>query len=196
MRDAENIRAVARLAPDMMGFIFYERSPRNASALDPAVVKTLPHTITRVGVFVNESQDQIIEIVSAFGLTHLQLHGDESVEFCRTIAQKSGCTIIKATTPEAGQRYDNAVDILLFDTPSPLRGGTGERFDWRKTELYTGSTPWMLSGGVSVEHINELILKQPFAVDLNSRFEIEPGIKNIELLETFILKIRDHEQNK
>lgn len=196
MRDTPNIREIGELLPDMMGFIFYERSPRSAHTLDPKVVRALPESIFRVGVFVNENATQIERIATDYGLTHIQLHGDESADFCRTIARLTGCKIIKATTPQNGHRYDQAADLLLFDTPSPLRGGTGQRFDWHTTELYTGPTPWMLSGGLKSEHAEQILTKNPFAIDLNSGFETAPGVKNRPLLETFIKKIRDHEPHK
>lgn len=196
MRDAENIAEVARLQPDLMGFIFFERSPRSALGIDPTLVRSLPKAIGRVGVLVNETIARIEHTAATYGLTHIQLHGDEPPEFCLEAARATGCKIIKATTPDRGALYDDAADYLLFDTPSPQRGGTGERFDWRTTAHYTGPTPWLLSGGIGADHAEEIIAKHPFGIDINSRFEIEVGLKNTELLKHFIHEIRKHEQDQ
>lgn len=190
MCDPRNIAAVAALKPDFMGFIFYKKSPRYVGALSPETVKGIPSSIKKVGVFVNEDMGMIEQTVAEYGLDFVQLHGDESVEFCRAL--KGKCGIIKATSIVRASLYEDVVDYLLFDTPTPHYGGSGERFDWSELNNYKGGTPFFLSGGIGVEQGSEVRALDVFAVDVNSRFETQPGMKNIELLKKFI----NNESNK
>lgn len=191
----ENIIEAAALEPDYMGFIFYPKSPRYAGALDPAV---LPDNVCRVGVFVNAPLSEIGNTAERYGLQTVQLHGSESPETCQALREK-GYEIIKAfgieTTDDFKQTvpYEDSCDLFLFDTRTPAHGGSGRRFDWHILDFYNGNTPFLLSGGISPEDAEEILnIRHPclYGIDLNSRFEIEAGLKNTGLLERFIKTIR------
>ncbi|MDR0961026.1 MAG: phosphoribosylanthranilate isomerase [Mediterranea sp.] len=189
MTRADNIREIDNLGVDLIGFIFYPRSPRYLCE----VPSYLPVRAQRVGVFVNEHKAVMLETARRFGLDYLQLHGDESPHLCRELTDE-GFQVIKATTVANAARYSkDAVRYLLFDTPTPSYGGSGQSFDWKLLQHYTGDVPFLLSGGIgadSVEAIKTFAHARLAGIDLNSRFETEPGIKNIELLRTFIEQIR------
>lgn len=191
----ENITEAAALKPDYMGFIFYPKSPRYAGALDPAA---LPDNVRRVGVFVNASLSEIESTAKRYGLHSIQLHGSESPETCQALREK-GYEIIKAfgieTTDDFKQTvpYEGFCDLFLFDTRAPAHGGSGQRFDWRLLDRYNGKIPFLLSGGISSDNAEEILnIEHPcfYGIDLNSRFEIEAGLKNTGLLERFIKTIR------
>ncbi|WP_298062378.1 phosphoribosylanthranilate isomerase [uncultured Rikenella sp.] len=195
MRDPANISAVAKLRPDYMGFIFYERSPRYAASLAPSA---LPQEVRRVGVFVNAPTTEIAGTAERYGLHAVQLHGSESPESCRRL-REMGYEVIKAfgieTAADFAQTagYAACCDLFLFDTRTPKHGGSGDRFDWRLLDGYTGHVPFLLSGGIAPTDTDAIsILNHPmlYGIDLNSRFEIEAGLKNTELLEHFIQTIR------
>lgn len=197
MREAENIRAVEATKPDAMGFIFYPRSPRYVSEV-PAY---LPGAgIRRVGVFVNASIETIAEKVKDFGLHTLQLHGDESPEYCQQLRQHfPGLRLIKAfsiSKLEDLQKlrgFGGKVDLFLFDTPFGGFGGSGVKFDWTILDNYRGPTPFLLSGGISMDDVQQLReYEHPLfiGVDLNSRFETAPAIKDPVSLEQFFKLLR------
>ena len=191
MRDAHNIREVEALGIDMMGFIFAPQSPRYLDAV-PA---WLPRC-SRVGVFVNAAPDEIIGKSRQYRLTHIQLHGNETPQYCRQIRNATGLHVIKATTPQAAQAYEDDADMFIFDTPG---GGTGTKFDWTQLDLYHGNRPFLLAGGIGPDDAQAVaaITHPQFAgVDLNSRFEIRPGLKDPEKIRTFIKKIRQDESHK
>jgi len=197
MTRPENIKAVAALNPDYLGFIFYEKSKRFVGEeFETATLLSLPKEIKKVGVFVNQSNDYILSKKATYGLDILQLHGDESVEQCKELKEK-GCTIVKVF--QADEQFDFAVtkpyqnysDYFLFDTKSEGYGGTGKRFDWKLFERYDNRIPLFLSGGLdvdSVEDIKKLTHLNIHALDINSKFESEPGVKKVELIKTFIQK--------
>jgi phosphoribosylanthranilate isomerase len=194
MRDAENIREVEALGIDMMGFIFYPKSSRYVSER-PVY---LPQKCKRVGVFVDEDIENIIKIADDYALDFIQLHGHESAEYIRALRfQVSGFRfqVIKAfniATKEdldATAPYEGLVDYFLFDTKGPSVGGNGEKFDWSMLKDYTGFTPFLLSGGIGpddAERVKAFHHHKCIGIDLNSRFEIEPGIKDITKLKTFL----------
>lgn len=195
MREKANISALAQLNPTMIGFIFYEKSPRYVGS---TLVET-PSEISRVGVFVNASFDEIILKAQSFKLSHIQLHGSESVELCGRL-QDSGLKVIKAISVEgesdleACKKYDSVVDFILLDTKCSQYGGSGRRFDWSILSSYSAEAPFLLSGGIDEDMAEEiaLICHPKFkGVDLNSRFEISPGVKNIEKLTNFISTIKN-----
>jgi phosphoribosylanthranilate isomerase len=197
MKIPENIQAVASLKPDYMGFIFYPKSPRYAEPLDVSTLNSLPATIKKIGVFVNEDLEDILTIATKYELDGVQLHGTELVEMCKEL-RKAGFIVIKAfPIAEAynfkvTKAYEGACDFFLFDTKTEAYGGSGVKFDWAILEEYLGKTPFLLSGGISVDDVEEIqkIEHTLFAgVDLNSRFEIKPGLKNIELLKQFIVPL-------
>ena len=190
LREPENIKAIAALQPDYMGFICYDRSPRFIDALSVDTLATIPSTIHKTGVFVNETAEAINLLIDKYGFDTLQLHGDEGPEFCRTF--KNRVTVIKAfgvdNDFDFGQleNYINNVDYFMFDTKTSGYGGSGKTFNWSMLNKYALDVPFFLSGGISLDNLDEVKkITHPrfFAVDLNSRFETEPGVKNMEKLE-------------
>jgi|DewCreStandDraft_4_1066084.scaffolds.fasta_scaffold133295_2 phosphoribosylanthranilate isomerase len=202
LKYAENIQAVAALQPDYMGFIFYPRSLRYVGR-EFQLPGGRPWPAARVGVFVNENHRNIIYLARQHRLTHLQLHGNETPEFCAKLYQ-AGFTIIKAFGLHGGfdfrllQAYKGAVHYFLFDTLSEGYGGTGKTFNWTLLNGYQLDVPFFLSGGLSAEVLKQNTLPahpQLHALDINSGVEDRPGWKNTlkiqELLH--IIKQYDHE---
>ncbi len=193
MRDSANIQDLAVLKPNFMGFIFYEKSKRYAANhLDINILNQIPAIIKKVGVFVNESEENILIIVEKYKLNYVQLHGEESVEFCKNL-RLNNIKIIKAFSVdeqfdfEEVKPYVSLADYFLFDTKTPLKGGSGQTFDWSVLEKYHGPTPFLLAGGIDETNFEDaLALKNKFLIglDLNSKFEIEPGLKDIEKLKS------------
>lgn len=198
MRDLHNIEQLIDLPIDYIGFIFYQKSPRFVQSLIPS--HTTKQT-KRVGVFVNETFANIMAKVDSYGLQTIQLHGDETIELCASL-QKNGLEVIKAfgiddqfdwTTLE---KYLNDVDYFLFDTKSTQYGGTGKPFGWQQVQQYPYSKPYFLSGGLGLDNLHQAINitdNRLYALDLNSRFELKPALKNIELI-TQALSIIQNEQ--
>ena len=192
MREAENIREVEALGIDLMGFIFWPKSSRYVSER-PAY---LPTNCKRVGVFVDEDIETVKRIAEDYALDYIQLHGHESPEYC---AQLKGLKLIKAfniaTTEDFKQTepYTGIVDYFLFDTKGKSVGGNGEKFDWSVLSAYDDNTPFLLSGGIGPDdaevltsHFSPLTSKKCVGIDLNSRFEIAPGLKDINKLKEFL----------
>lgn len=198
MRDAENISAVVAVAPDFIGFIFYPKSPRFIGDEPvPEIFSAVPASIKKVGVFVNELPETIIQVCGNWKLDAVQLHGQETPEVCRQIKQ-SGLMVFKAfsvdETINPGQflPYAGVCDYFLFDTKGQLPGGTGQKFDWQMLDDYQLNVPFFLSGGIrpdDVEQIKKFSHPQLAGVDLNSGFEDKPGLKNIKKLYEFITKL-------
>jgi len=199
MRDPENIREIAALQPDMMGFIFYAPSPRyiGKSALEK-VLGLVSSKTSKVAVFVNEKTEEVVRICKKYGFTYAQLHGDESVAYCKSI-KKEGIGVIKAI-PVAEEvefnslkDYEPWVDLFLFDTKTKGYGGSGKQFDRNLLGDYPLSTPYFLSGGIGeadTEAILEASLPGCAGIDANSRLEVEPGLKNIQAAAGLINQIR------
>lgn len=197
MRQPENIREVASLQPDYLGFIFYPPSKRYVKDLDAAILDTLPQQIRRVGVFVNEDLETVAGLALKYRLYALQLHGSESVEYLETLRNNKDTAhlkLIKAFGIDAGFDFEQLVpyaglaDYFLFDTLTPLHGGSGKAFDWKILEKYTLDLPYFLSGGIGPESVAAIAgLHDPrlFALDVNSRFELEPGLKDVDKLIEF-----------
>jgi phosphoribosylanthranilate isomerase len=190
MKYPKNILEVGALLPDYMGFIFWEKSARYFEGTIPE----LPKSIKKVGVFVNASLDEILEKIKTYDLQAVQLHGQESVEFCENLKKNTPklIDIIKVfsildTFDFAELKpFENVCDFFLFDTKGKLPGGNGTTFDWKVLENYPSTKPFFLSGGIGIEELNSIneILKTNlpvYAIDVNSKFEIEPGLKNIKL---------------
>ena len=199
MRDGENIRAVERLDIDMMGFICWERSLRYVSEV-PAY---LPQC-ERVGVFVNPTLDEIQKRMETFDFSYIQLHGSESAEFCQAVREKTGCKVIKAISISSeadlalADQYEGFVDLLLFDTKCTSFGGSGKQFSWDILRDYRNALPFLLSGGIGpedTERLSEFHHDKCLGFDINSRFEIDPGIKDTEKIQNFIKGIQTYEQN-
>lgn len=194
MTDGENIRQTEQLGVDFIGFIFYPRSPRFLFEMPTY----LPVRSRRVGVFVNESKDNILMYADRFGLDYIQLHGNESPEFCHNL-QAAGMKLIKAfsiATPRdlsSVSAYESLCQYYLFDTKTPQYGGSGNQFDWTLLNRYTGNTPFLLSGGInqySAAAVRNFHHPRLAGVDINSRFESSPGLKDIGRIQTFIRELR------
>lgn len=192
MRSPGNIRAVEALGPDMMGFIFYEKSPRFIEK----VPDYLPEGPERTGVFVNHSTAAVLEKAGQFGLTWVQLHGQESPEQCREI-KEAGLKVIKAFSIaseadiERTGLYEGSCDLFLFDTKTEGVGGSGRTFDWTLLDGYKGRTPFLLSGGIGPDtDLSRFRHPMLAGYDLNSRFETGPAMKDTERLRTFIKRHR------
>lgn len=193
MRDSENIRAVEKTNADLMGFIFHPKSPRFVASLP----EYMPKKQKRVGVFVNASLEQILAKAQTFSLEYIQLHGDEAPAFCCELKNR-GLKVIRAqrianaddiTQSEA---YDMA-DLMIFDTKTKLYGGSGKKFDWHLIKSYRGRVPFLLSGGIgpdTLEEIKAFSHPQFAGIDLNSGFEISPALKDVGKLNNFIEKIK------
>ncbi|MDI6032921.1 phosphoribosylanthranilate isomerase [Flavobacterium sp. LB2P84] len=190
MKYPDNILEVGSLLPDYMGFIFWEKSARYFDG----VIPDLPKSIKKVGVFVNATQDEILEKIIKYDLQAVQLHGQESVNFCQDLKNEidDSIEIIKVFSVddafdfEVLKPFEVVCDYFLFDTKGKLPGGNGTTFDWKVLEKYPSSKPFFLSGGIGIEEmdaVNEILKTNLplYTIDVNSKFEIEPGLKNIEL---------------
>lgn len=195
MRDPDNVRELySQINPDWMGLIFYPPSPRYVDDIYSDALKDIP--VKKVGVFVDMDWKEIKDKVSTFGLSALQLHGEESVEQVKRIKEKIGLPIIKAISVnekviwEDLKPYLPFVDYFLFDTFTQAYGGSGKTFNWKLLMDYPYEKPFLLSGGLSFDHA-ELIknfkqkIPQMAGIDINSKFEIEPGLKDIEMIHVF-----------
>lgn len=211
MTRADNIREVAELRPDWLGLIFHPASPRNALGLSPEALREVRNLIVAktgqsprfVGVFVNRPTSEVLDIAVAYNLDAVQLHGDESPDFCGTLSGH-GFEVWKAVGIEIPddfhplEEYVGSVDRFVFDRKSPKRGGTGEKFDWRHLTAYTLPVGFMLGGGLGsddAEAVAAITHPQLLGLDLNSRFEVSPGVKSAELLAPFIASVRQRHEN-
>ncbi len=197
MTDQKNMEEVARLGPDFLGFIFHPPSPRDVGGKIAGLrFERLPQGIKKVAVLVNPDLEAARELVGRYGFDAVQLHGEESPSFCREL--QKDCLVIKsfsvgACLPDHVYEYEESADIFLFDSAGKSRGGNNEAFDHAILQNYRGQTPFFIAGGISPSHAASLAglqalhpAFQKFAgADLNSRFEIRPGIKDSGLLSTF-----------
>ena len=206
MRDPQNILNLAELKPDYMGLIFYPKSKRFVADPDKDILASLSGSISLTGVFVDEQEGDVVQKVLSYGLSAVQLHGAESPEYCRSLRTKlidslpnKHIELIKAFGIDQGfdfsslEPYYELVDYFLFDTKTSEHGGSGIAFDWAVLDQYNGEKQFFLSGGLSPENIKglfNLATKKIYALDLNSRFETEPGVKNIESLRSAFKLIR------
>ena len=215
MRDGENIRQVAELGIDWIGMIFWDKSPRNVTMI-PTHAGIIPdrssihnsqctmHDFKRVGVFVDEMPQNIITRVVNFQLDLIQLHGHETPTLIRNLRRtldpdiRPGIKFIKAISVEnrddiaAYKDYSDCVDYFLFDTKCPTVGGSGNQFDWSVLDDYDGDVPFLLSGGIGpddAERIKAFHHPKCIGIDLNSRFETEPGMKDVETLARFLKEL-------
>ncbi|WP_372753049.1 phosphoribosylanthranilate isomerase [Mariniflexile sp.] len=215
MKYQTNIEQVAALQPDYLGFIFYEKSARQ---FDSEKCPEIPKSIKKVGVFVNEAIDFVIEKINTVNLQAVQLHGEETPEYCLELKReyeerntmpmntvKSGpIEIIKVFSIknefdfEVLQPYETVCDYFLFDTKGELPGGNGYTFDWTILNNYPSTKPFFLSGGIGLDEVEKLqeFIKSPastfcYALDVNSKFETAPGLKNIALLKYFREKLEE-----
>ncbi|WP_132217446.1 phosphoribosylanthranilate isomerase [Mariniflexile fucanivorans] len=221
MKYQDNIEQVAALQPDYLGFIFYDKSARH---FDSKNIPDIPKSINKTGVFVNEDIDVVIDKITAHNLHAVQLHGEESPEYCLKLkrhyeerndavipSKETDCfdfekksrndeklEIIKVFSIkdefnfEVLKPYENVCDYFLFDTKGKLHGGNGYTFDWNVLNNYPSTKPFFLSGGIGLEEVDKIkefmqssASKYCYALDVNSKFEKEPGLKNIDLLRKF-----------
>jgi len=206
MKDPQNILSLAELKPDYLGLIFYSKSKRYIADPDKTVLASLPSSIRLTGVFVDETEQNVIEKVLNYSLSAVQLHGGESPEYCSRLRVKlyemlpnRPIQLIKAfgIYPEFDflslETYNDVVDYFLFDTKTPEHGGSGITFNWTILDQYKGEKQFFLSGGLSPENVKDLFnfnTKKIYALDLNSKFETEPGIKNVESIRSAFQLIR------
>ncbi|SDB49233.1 phosphoribosylanthranilate isomerase [Flavobacteriaceae bacterium MAR_2010_188] len=195
MKNRENITEVARLGPDYLGFIFYEKSPRYFEGDMPE----LPNNIKKVGVFVDSTTEEIFEKVSTYNLDAIQLHGNESAQYCKNLqVNAKDLQIIKVFSVDEDfnfnslKEFEDCCDYFLFDTKGKLPGGNGYTFNWDILKEYPSIKPYFLSGGIgldSLDAIKEFLghdsSKYCHAIDVNSKFESEPGQKIISQIQKF-----------
>jgi phosphoribosylanthranilate isomerase len=205
MRNADNIRDVVNAGADWIGMIFWKKSPRFA---DMPADSAKGLNIKMVGVFVDETVEQIIERVKEYSLDIVQLHGKESPTMIDALKEKLGVNglnifIIKAISISNHHditdclKYENHIDGFLFDTKCKCVGGSGEHFDWNILDAYHGDRPFLLSGGIGPDDDERILnFHHPLCIgiDINSRFEIEPGLKDANKVKEFISKIQKHHE--
>jgi phosphoribosylanthranilate isomerase len=199
MKNRENIRALLRLKPDFIGFIFYPKSPRYVDAsIAHSLTERIPSDVKKVGVFVNSSIEEIMDKVISLRLDYVQLSGTESLSFVKKL-HHANIPIIKGIHVDEEEDLKKAIDFspfiskFLFDTKTDVYGGSGLKFDWNILQSYLGDVPFFLSGGIGLPEVDDLLnFHHPLlqGVDINSKFEIEPGIKNTELIHKFLNIIR------
>ncbi|MDX8398077.1 MAG: phosphoribosylanthranilate isomerase [Mariprofundaceae bacterium] len=193
----EDALAAARLGIDAIGFVFYEKSPRYIEpAKAAAIIRELPPFITAVGLFVNPEQAVIDQVLACCPLDIIQLHGDETPEFCQAQTRR----VIKAVpvnTAEDLQRAKHYQCSILLDTKAPkgIYGGTGTTFDWRLLQGFTHDYPLILAGGLNASNVQEAIShRQWFALDVSSGVEATAGIKDKEKIHRFVAVLENHTQ--
>ncbi|MDR2424647.1 MAG: phosphoribosylanthranilate isomerase [Prevotellaceae bacterium] len=195
----KNIAEIATLNPDYMGFIFYKPSPRFVENLDPVVLDLLPANTAKVGVFVDAPLDYALQQAETYRFDFLQLHGHETLDYCAGLKNKYAIIktfgIDQKTDFAKISEYENVCNYFLFDTKTELYGGSGKKFDHSLLDAYRGKTPFFLSGGISPHDANIVshnCSNLCNAIDVNSRFEITPGIKDFNKIKTFIEIIRNN----
>jgi len=201
MKHSDNILEVALLEPDYLGFILYKNSPRNFSGEIP----TINSAIKKTGVFVDAEIDFVLEMIEKYHFSAVQLHGKESAEYCTKLklaVSNESVEIIKVFSVKESfnfeelQPYEGIVDLFLFDTKGKSKGGNGITFDWELLKEYSSPTPFFLSGGIGLEELekieelynhfeNQQKSHLLYGVDVNSKFEIEAGLKNVKSLRIF-----------
>jgi phosphoribosylanthranilate isomerase len=198
MKYSENLEELLTLQPDYVGFIFYEKSPRFITTQWAVFSSVFTQGTIKVGVFVDEEVDVILQKVTELGLEMVQLHGHESPQVCFEL-RDAGLQVMKAfrVGPDFDFKslsdYAHSCDFFLFDASGPSPGGNGVRFSWQLLEQYTLDIPFFLSGGIDLEHIAEikaLRIPQLHGIDLNSKFEIQPGLKDVPRLKRFLDRLR------
>ena len=211
MRDADNIRDISALGVDMIGLIFYPPSPRyvqqfsSGAGIIPDYAPDMGKTPLRVGVFVDDMPQNIVTRVYNYKLDYIQLHGNEPRETLENLRAtidpdiKPKIKIIKAISVSSAEdikkykEYVGAADLFLFDTKCKTVGGSGEQFDWQVLQAYDGDVPFLLSGGIGpddAERIKNFHHPKCIGIHLNSKFEIEPALKDVEKLKQFLVKVK------
>lgn len=199
LTEQQNVKKIIHMQPDFMGLVFYPHSKRYVEndIVFSAYISTI-EGVKKVGVFVDEQEDIILERVAMFCLDIVQLHGHEPPDVCRRLAQV--LPVWKAFSID--DKFDFGMlsaylpycQHFLFDTPSPLHGGSGKPFDWNILQRHPVSLPFFLSGGIAAGDMEKIVrFAHPYfeGIDVNSCFETSPGLKNIKLLNTFMHEIRN-----
>ena len=204
LTNANQVRQLNDLGIEFAGFNFYPRSPRYVYKSMPATaIKKLRGKINKVGIFVNEEPEELLRTVDECGLYLVQLHGDESPRYCEKISNY--ISVIKVFRLNENDNiawkikdYYDAADMFMFDTESTSYGGTGKKFDWKILQDQQINKPFFLAGGISAKDVGglqnlskEKVAKDLFAIDINSKFEIAPGIKDIDLVKAFHKKLSE-----
>lgn len=199
MKYSGNIKAIQNLEPDFMGFIFYDKSPRCVTENNsPAMLNDMKNT-KLVGVFVNSTVAEVAQKVIQYKLDLVQLHGDETVDYVKALFELK-IKIIKAFQIKENFTWSNLstftpyVEYFLFDTATDNYGGSGLKFNWNQLSNYKEEIPFFLSGGITindVKNISNLDMPQLCAIDINSKFETKPGMKDINLVKEMINKVRN-----
>jgi len=199
MRDETNIKELVKISPDYIGFNFYPESQRYIGEdFDPGISCNIPENISKVGVFVNAGKDSIVQKHKMFKLNLIQLHGCETADFCRQLFIQ-GIHVIKVFNVDdkfdfsGVEPYKPYCKYFLFDTKCKTYGGSGRKFNWDILQGYNNEIPVLLSGGIDIDDINSIKNIKNVnicAVDINSRFETEPGIKDIFKIKKFIQKLK------
>ncbi|MFC4230521.1 phosphoribosylanthranilate isomerase [Parasediminibacterium paludis] len=203
MTDLDQIHQLSEIGVEFCGFIFYPKSPRYVFKHMPAVsIKKIKSNINKVGVFVNANTEDILQTVDDCGLYLVQLHGDESPRACERISDY--VSVIKAFRLSDDDNilwkikdFQDVVDMFLFDTEGVGYGGTGKKFNWEALMDLNINKPFFISGGIQPEDVAALqafsknkVGKDLFAVDVNSKFEITPGYKDMEKVRTFVSQLK------
>lgn len=203
MTNAEQVQQLDEMGVEFCGFIYYPKSPRYVFKYMPASsIRKIKGGINKVGVFVNATEDDILRTVDDCGLYLVQLHGDETPKQCEKIANY--ITVVKAFRISEQENiawkikdYIDVVDMFLFDTEGVGYGGTGKKFNWNVLKGLNIAKPFFLSGGIQPDDIENLrefskdiVAKDLFSIDINSKFEISPGVKNMKSIETFVKGIK------
>ncbi len=203
MTQVQQVKQLDELGVEFAGFIFYPKSPRYVFKHIPAIeIKRIKGNINKVGVFVNADANEIFRTIDDCGLYVVQLHGDETPRFCETISDY--ITVVKAFRLSETDNiewmvkdYQDVVDMFLFDTEGAGYGGTGKKFNWDKLKGMNIRKPFFLSGGIEPNDVsmiknftNEPVAKNLFSLDINSKFEISPGIKDIDLVKQFVTALK------
>lgn len=208
MRYVDNIKDVNKLPINFIGLIFANKSPRYVAngihnQSDIEAIKNIP--TKRIGVFVDAEKETIATYINMYNLNGVQLHGTETADYCKKIRhlpEMQNKLIFKAinisseSDIEQCAQYEGVVDMFVFDTKSKMGGGSGQKFDWSVLNNYNGSIPYLLSGGISpadYQKVSDFLISHPLChgIDLNSKFEIEPALKDVEKLKEFILMFND-----
>ena len=198
MRDEANLKEVVALKPNYIGLIFYQKSPRYVSDEFSQSLCSSINGIKKVGVFVNETLENILDKTAKFGLDCVQLHGNETSELCSQI-KDNGVEVFKAfnisdmTDFVQTENFVGVCDLFIFDTKTPSYGGSGIKFDWSVLDEYKFSTPFLLSGGIGEDDaklVSQINHDKMIGVDLNSKFELSPAYKDVAKLKRFLNRIR------
>jgi phosphoribosylanthranilate isomerase len=204
LTDVNQVRQLNELGVEFAGFNFYKRSPRYVHKTLPSItIKKIRGKINKVGIFVDEDADELLRTVDDCGLYLVQLHGNESPRYCERISNY--ITVVKVFRLSDDDNvewkikdYYEGVDMFMFDTETTNFGGSGKKFNWRILKDIKINKPFFLAGGIGPEDVDELkkfaqqpVAKDLFAIDINSKFEVMPGVKDIELIKTFRKKLAE-----